>query len=224
MEPRARLSSRRTALEGKPASTPPATGITVTPAASSRCTTGQIPRAREHPDRRARSGRFEPSGYERVSAASNPGRRARRAVAYAARAGAADRRRARCRCPRARRRRGGAAAARPGAARGLVIHLDSPVAVAIRPSRVTPAFSRTNGRPIRQDSKKRSFRRRASSASTPSVTAIPARRSSAHAPPVHARVWDRASPPRTRRTPDARDERSARRRAFPRWAHGSRVT
>ena len=66
---------------------------------------------------------------------------------------------------------------------GLVIHFERPAAVAMRPSSVVAALSRTNGRNARRAApRKRSLSRTASPASRPVSTATPARRRSRASP------------------------------------------
>ena len=158
--------------------------------------------------RGGRSGRGG-RGESRRRESSTTRRKGRRVRATAA---AAGRRRAPCRSRR-ERRRGGAAATGPGVAgRALVIHFESPAAVAMRPSRVEAAFSRTNGRPRLAQERKRSFRRAASAARRPVSTATPARRRSARPRPSTSGLGSRS---RGHDPGDSRvaDERGAGRRA-----------
>ena len=71
-------------------------------------------------------------------------------------------------------------------AAGLVIQRDSPLAVAILPSKVAATFNVTNGRPVVISLRYGSMSRSASSAPTPTLTCSPARRNAANPRP---RTW-----------------------------------
>ncbi len=105
---------------------------------------------------------------------------------------------------------------------GLVIHREWPLAAAIRPSRVKAAFSSTKGRPSRTDTRKRSFRSRASSWRTPVQTATPARRSTARPLPFTRGLGSRIAAT-TRLTPES-PTRGAQGGVRPKCEQGSRVT
>ena len=112
---------------------------------------------------------------------------------------------------------------RPAArARADVIHFDSPERVAIRPSRLMPAFSVTNGRPaaVRRTNSRLSLR--AASTSGPVRTRTPAARSARKPLPLTLGSGSRMLAT-TSRTP-APMRASTQGGVRPKWQHGSRFT
>ena len=87
---------------------------------------------------------------------------------------------------------------------GPVIHFDSPLASAVRPSRLIASFTRSHGRPRSKRLKKPGFSSRAASCSRPGSTAMPAARSSSMPRPAtcglgsSAATTTRATPALTR--------------------------
>ncbi len=117
--------------------------------------------------------------------------------------------RARCRCTMRR-------------ASGPVIHWLSPVAVAIRPSKLLASFRVTIGRPSCTRFRKPAWARRASDCITPVVTVIPASRKMACPLPA-TRGSGSSSAVTTRATPALISD-SAQGGVLPWWAQGSNVT
>ncbi len=84
-----------------------------------------------------------------------------------------------------------------------MIHFESPVEVAIFPSRLAAAFTVTHGRPVRIALKNGRFSASACSRSTPVITSTPPRRSRA-TPLPSTSGFGSADAQITRRTPASR--------------------
>ena len=103
-----------------------------------------------------------------------------------------------------------------------VIHLDSPDAMAVRPSRLAAIFKRTYGRPPAMTCKNPLFSARASSFNTPTVVLIPAACSMAC--PLPATSGFGSKPAITTRLTPASISALAHGGVRPKCAQGSKVT
>ena len=103
-----------------------------------------------------------------------------------------------------------------------LIHLESPEAIAVRPSRLIASLTRSHGRPRSTRDRKPRFNSRACASSRPVPTSIPAARSLSKPAPSTCGNGSRIAPT-TRATPAAISA-SAQGPVLPVCAHGSKVT
>ena len=107
-------------------------------------------------------------------------------------------------------------------ASGPVIHCDSPLAMAVRPSRLSASLTRTKGRPVSMRWMKPALSARASASSTPARVAMPAAASRARPRPATSGLGS-VMAATTSATPAA-TRASAQGGVRPWWLQGSRVT
>jgi hypothetical protein len=103
-----------------------------------------------------------------------------------------------------------------------LIHLESPEAIAVRPSRLIASLTRNHGRPRSMRDRKPRFSSRDCASINPQSTAIPAARRMSKPSPLTWWYGSRIAPT-TRPTPAATSA-SAHGPVLPVCAHGSRVT